>query len=115
MQYKPEGNTSVLTPQSFGFHFVLNESVTREQHIKIQIWATNTPPPGDENAAAVTENSQNWVIRVLEKLQQEGIVTQAKVDEARAYTRALPHEQPRPPRTQRRRRQGDERKWCVIT
>lgn len=47
-----------------------------QQVKRVWYWATNEPPPSAPNQAAVQENSQGWIIRVIERLVAEGIVQQ---------------------------------------
>jgi hypothetical protein len=93
MEYTPEKNNNVLTSSSLKNPFVMNPSITREQHNQIRDCVQKTPPPRAENAAAIRENCQHWVIRVLGRLHDEGLVTQAKVDEATIHKQPVPYQE----------------------
>jgi hypothetical protein len=50
--------------------------LTEAQAARVRHWATQEPPPSAPTLAAVTENCQGWVVRVVKRLIEEGIVGQ---------------------------------------
>jgi hypothetical protein len=93
MRYMPDEDSDILASSPLRGSYIMNPNITEQEHTRIRYWAENTPPPTAVNAAAAKANCQHWTIRVLERLQDEGIVTHTKVDEAKSYKQLLPHEQ----------------------
>ncbi len=65
------------------WHQVLNGDVTAAQRATVEEVVGTEAPPQAPSRAAVTENCQGWVVRVLTRLAAEGIVEEDKVDKLR--------------------------------
>ncbi|ODA79145.1 hypothetical protein RJ55_04737 [Drechmeria coniospora] len=79
MQYYHEPDGDALSSISFAWHQVLHSNLSDSQFATADRIAKSTPPPRAANRAAVKENCQGWVINVLCRLVQEGIVEQRAV------------------------------------
>lgn len=53
---------------------LLNAVLGPSQHDVIRDWVQRETPPSAPNVAAVRESCQHWTMRVLERLQEGGIV-----------------------------------------
>jgi hypothetical protein len=89
MRYTPGVNVNIFASATYKSFRELNSNLTDDQCTTIRHCAENTVPPTAPNAAAVTENCQHWVVRVLYGLQNQGIVTQEKVNEANGLVQPL--------------------------
>jgi hypothetical protein len=89
MRYLPDINDNIIVSSTYKEGRTLNGNLTEDQRARIQYWAENTVPPSAPNAGAVTENCQHWAVRVLSRLQNEGIVTQGKVKEVAGLVQPL--------------------------
>ena len=89
MEYTPAFNANIFASSTYKSFRVLNSNLTEDQPASIKHCAENTVPPTAPNAAAVTENCQHWVVRVLHGLQNQGIVTQEKVNEVNNLVQPL--------------------------
>ena len=78
-------NVDILKSASFYWHQVLNTDLSDTQFATVDHIAKEEPAPRAESRAAVTENCQGWVIRVLRRLVEEGIVEQNKVTMLQGY------------------------------
>ncbi|KAI9666808.1 MAG: hypothetical protein M1831_001584 [Alyxoria varia] len=75
MHYAHVENINPANSKSYKAGFVIAYP-TDKQAEKIRSWANREPPPRAANQAAVTENCQGWIIRVIGRLVAEGIVEQ---------------------------------------
>ncbi|KAL1868423.1 hypothetical protein VTK73DRAFT_3689 [Phialemonium thermophilum] len=71
----------VLTSSSLERFVVLQENLTQDQVAIVDRIARSEPPPSAPDARSITENCQGWTVRVLRRLQAEGIVARSVVDE----------------------------------
>lgn len=55
------------------------ESIDSQQNEVIEHHATNENSPSTVNRAAVTENCQRWVVRVLTRLAEVGVIEDESV------------------------------------
>jgi hypothetical protein len=92
MRYAHAENVNMTAEETLKDTFVLNSSITPDQRLRVQHWADILEPPSAPNAAAVKANCQHWALKVIERLRDEGIVTQATLNEARRYKQTLPNE-----------------------
>lgn len=65
--------------ESFAWHQVLNTDLGRDQLATVDRIARAEPAPRAASRAAVTENCQGWVMRVLRRLVEEEIVDENTV------------------------------------
>ena len=73
MKYVHASNIDLVSSTSYKDSFVL--ALPNEQDAgRVRYWATREPPPSAPNQAAVRENCQAWVIRVVARLVEEGII-----------------------------------------
>lgn len=83
-QYQVKGDTTMMhymhakpvnmfLSESFFDSFTMAR-LTEAQAARVHHWATQETPPSAPNLAAVTENCQGWVVRVVKRLVEEGIV-----------------------------------------
>lgn len=75
MHFVHTDNVNVLSSNSYKDSYIIAQP-TEQQAAKIRYWATHETPPSAPNQAAVQENCQGWVIRVINRLVTEGIVQQ---------------------------------------
>ena len=73
MRYQHALAVNILASVTFKDTTVIAEP-NAEQASRIAHWAVNVPPPSAPNQAAVEENCQGWIIRVVRHLVEEGIV-----------------------------------------
>ncbi|KAM4067615.1 hypothetical protein HRG_012319 [Hirsutella rhossiliensis] len=85
MRHQHASNTDILNSASFAWHQVLNASLSDSQFARVDRVARAEPAPRAVNRAAVTENCQGWVIRVLWRLVSEGIVEESTVTMLQGY------------------------------
>ncbi|GAM91424.1 hypothetical protein ANO11243_094740 [Dothideomycetidae sp. 11243] len=67
-------DTDALRSPDFAWHQVLNENLSVEQRATAERVVHFEPAPRAPSRAAVTENCQGWVVRVVQRLELEGIV-----------------------------------------
>ena len=68
-------DVNIVSSSSYKDSYIMAQP-TEQQAAKIRYWATHETPPSAPNQAAVQENCQGWVIRVINRLVAEGIVQQ---------------------------------------
>ncbi|KAK4235712.1 hypothetical protein C8A03DRAFT_46201 [Achaetomium macrosporum] len=83
-----EGVDKMGSPDLAWFQ-VLNNELSEEQFKRVDMIASEEKAPSAPNRAAVTENCQGWVLRVLGRLVKEGIVEERMVGILRGYMDAI--------------------------
>ena len=89
MHYQHANKVDVLNSHSRKAYYILNNNLTPAQVTIIDQVANSEPAPWAENQAAVRENCQGWTIRVLKRLQVQGVVTKSRIDEMEALMEAI--------------------------
>lgn len=79
MHYKHALNVDILRSATLFWHEVVNDNLSDSQYDRVIHITKTEPAPRAANRAAVTENCQGWVIRVLTRLAKEGIVQESAV------------------------------------
>lgn len=85
MHYQHISDVDHMNTATFAWHQVLNTSLTNAQYDVVDRIARSEPAPRAVNRAAVVENCQGWVIRVLRRLVDEAIVPESAVDMLQGY------------------------------
>ena len=75
MRHEFQRNSSPLISESFHASYVLAQLEEGQEDI-VRSCARMEAPPSAENRAAVKENCQGWVIRVLQRLREAEIVSE---------------------------------------
>jgi hypothetical protein len=75
MEYEHAEGVDILTSESLKTAYTLC-NLTQDQAERVAYYANTEPPPSAPDRASVRENCQGWTVRVLEKLAEEGIVTE---------------------------------------
>ncbi|KAF1848978.1 uncharacterized protein K460DRAFT_83742 [Cucurbitaria berberidis CBS 394.84] len=83
MHYLHAQNVGLFSTENYFTSYSIVESVPPATEDLVRDCADSEPPPSAPNRAAVTENCQAWVCRVLTRLAQQGIVKEEKVASAR--------------------------------
>ncbi|KAH6623114.1 hypothetical protein F5144DRAFT_496204, partial [Chaetomium tenue] len=74
MRYSHASNVAIMDSTTFEWHQTVNTKVSAAHAARIGEFAGVEPPSRAINRASVTENCQGWVIRVLRRLVEEGMV-----------------------------------------
>lgn len=83
MIYEPsDGKVDITSSESFLTLYQL-ASVTEGQAMVVKSIADRETPPYAVNRREVKENCQGWVVRVIGRLVEEGIVSDSKLEMAR--------------------------------
>lgn len=83
MYHSHEIGVDVTSFESFKDSYIIAQP-TEQQIVRIRYWASHEVPPSAPNQAAVTENCQSWVIRVVQRLVDEGIVEETWINTAKS-------------------------------
>ncbi|KAK4096492.1 hypothetical protein N658DRAFT_501547 [Parathielavia hyrcaniae] len=81
MRHVPANNVAIFASGSFKAHYVLCSNLTADMENKVEAAAAREAPPKAANQAAVVENCQGWTIRVLRRLEKEGVVKKETVNQ----------------------------------
>lgn len=79
MRYQHDSDIDILNSEEFAWHQVLNSDLSDSQFATVDRIVRAEPAPRAVNRAAVTENCQGWVIRVLQRLAGEDIVAESAI------------------------------------
>jgi hypothetical protein len=79
MQYLHETDVDPRTDEAFHNAYEMCEMSERSVQL-LDRYANEIPPPRAPDRASVTENCQTWAIKVLRKLQSDGVVGKEAVD-----------------------------------
>ena len=79
MHYAHAFNINLLNSTSYITSYILAKPTEQEAAL-VDYWAYREPPPSAPTQAAVHENCQGWIIRVLRRLVEERIVQQDWLD-----------------------------------
>lgn len=81
MHYAHADGVNILDSCEYTYKdsYIISEP-DEQQMVRISYWVNSEDPPGAPNQAAVHENCQGWVIRVITRLVSEGIVQQRWLD-----------------------------------
>ncbi|KAH6973917.1 hypothetical protein EDB80DRAFT_595733 [Ilyonectria destructans] len=85
MRHQHSPNNDILDSASFAWHQVLNANLSDSQFARVDQISQAEPAPSAANRAAVTENCEGWVIRVLWCLVNEGRVEEGAVTMLQGY------------------------------
>ncbi|KAM4059899.1 hypothetical protein HRG_002481 [Hirsutella rhossiliensis] len=85
MYYRHTPDVDGFNSDSFAWHQVLNSNLSHSQFATVDRIARAEPAPLAVNRAAVTENCQGWVMRVLRRLMDVGIVKESSVTILQGY------------------------------
>ncbi|KAF7618624.1 hypothetical protein F9C07_1353828 [Aspergillus flavus] len=89
MIYEPsDGKVAITSSESFLTLYQL-ASVTEGQAMVVKSIADQETPPYAVNRREVKENCQGWVVRVIGRLVEEGIVSDSKLEMARKMMQPL--------------------------
>lgn len=78
MQFSRVENLNLQTSKSFRTAYILG-SIDEDQAKMIDYHCRNEQPPSAPNRAAVTENCQRWIVRVLKRLGEDGVIKQSSI------------------------------------
>lgn len=79
MVYQHMADVDALTSADFAWHQVVNGRLSEGQRERAARVVSEEAPPRAINRRAVTENCQGWVIRVLRRLEAQGIVQESAI------------------------------------
>jgi len=82
MHYAFEEKSNIVTSESYNRSYVVAQ-LGEDGEDLVRSCAENEPPPHAVNRASVKENCQGWTVRVMERLQEAGIVAESWVTLAR--------------------------------
>lgn len=85
MHHEHLPDTDILSSDDFAWHQVVNADISSSQFARVDGIARAEPAPRAANRAAVFENCQGWVIRVLRRLIEEENVEESAVAMLQGY------------------------------
>ncbi|KAH7316762.1 hypothetical protein B0I35DRAFT_479580 [Stachybotrys elegans] len=85
MVYEHAAGIDKMSLDTFAWHQLVNADMTGAQRKTVEDIVHAEPPPSAVNRAAVTENCQGWVIRVLRRLVEEGIAQESIIPMLQRY------------------------------
>lgn len=88
MQYMPMEDVNIFASEAYKDSYQV-ASLNAQQAKIVGDIANSEVPPSAINQAAVTENCQGWVVRVITKFVTEGIVAQSWLTFARSMQQPL--------------------------
>lgn len=91
MYYEHEQDVDVIASEDFSWAHEIERNITIQSQIiqRLEHWVTTIPPPSAPTQAQVTENCQNWVLKVLAALVEEGLVSMTKLQDIAARKQPL--------------------------
>lgn len=85
MRHAHESNVAHFRSLSFIWQQNLNANLSNDEFVRVDEVARSEPPPRARNRTSIRENCQDWVIRVLLKLSEDGIVDYEDVVDLQRY------------------------------
>lgn len=83
MTYRTRDNFDIIHDTgSFHDHYILSSNVNDHQFATVKQVCESEQPPHAKTMHEVTENCQGWTLRVLRRLVQAGVITEAKYEMA---------------------------------
>jgi len=80
MHYNNLNDTAQFAAEGFSSNYELNSNLSEAQERMIEEAVKDELPPAAEDERSIKENCQGWTIRVLRRLQSQGVVTDGTAD-----------------------------------
>ncbi|QPG97585.1 hypothetical protein C2857_006573 [Epichloe festucae Fl1] len=80
MHYMYANEAALFASQSYYTSYALNSNLSKSQESLVNEAAGKEKPPRAKDQRSVRENCQGWTVRVLRRLQRDGVVKKETVD-----------------------------------